>query len=87
MLQLLIFFVIGFDLRNGKKSPVRVARIEGKNIIEGGLHWVRLAALLNLTLLPVRVVEYDYISLRKRMFVTVQREGALVGITSREKDL
>lgn len=70
---------------NGKEPPVRLARIEGRNVIEKGHYGIRLAAFLNREYVLARVMEYDYASLKKRMFVQLNMYGGIVGVTGEEK--
>ncbi|MCL6638180.1 MAG: hypothetical protein K6T80_00685 [Firmicutes bacterium] len=63
-----------------RRTPIHLARIEGRYIIEKGRLWVFLAFLLNLARVPVQVVEYDYPSLKRRMQILIQPGGPIVAI-------
>lgn len=80
-----VLSILGLDPCKRKEPLVRVARIDGQYMVEQGQKWVRLAAFLNLCYIPVRVVEYDYASLKKRMHILKQPNGALVGVTAGQK--
>lgn len=82
----LLLTVMGFKRSNGKEPLVKIAKIENSCIVEAGQPWVRLAALLKLDCIPARVVRYDYTSLKKRMRLFLNHDGALVGISGRQKD-
>ncbi|MCL6507304.1 MAG: hypothetical protein K6T59_09775 [Bryobacteraceae bacterium] len=64
---------------------VRVAKIDGRYIVEQGQKGIRLAALFNRDWVVARVVEYDYTSLKKRMRVFVHQDGSIVGVAGRDK--
>lgn len=80
-----VLSVMGLGPREGKKPRIKVARIEGGYMVERGQHWVRLAALINPDYVYARVVEYDFISFKKRMHVLQQPNGAIVGVTGGQK--
>lgn len=80
-----VLSIIGLEPRKDKQPLIRVARIEGRYMVERGWHWVRLAALLNLGYVSVRVVEYDFTSLKKRMHILKQPNGAIVEVTGGKK--
>lgn len=80
-----ILSIIGLEPRRDKQPLIRVARIEGQYMVERGWHWVRLAALLNLGYVSVRVVEYDFTSLKKRMHILKQPNGAIVEVAGSKK--
>ena len=80
-----VLSVLGVEPGNGKDPMVRVARIDGRYVVEQGQRGIRLAALLNRDYVLARVVEYDYASLKKRMRVFMHQEGSIVGVAGKEK--
>jgi hypothetical protein len=80
-----VLSLIGLGLRGGKAPHIRIARIDGQFMVERGHFWMRLAALLGLDYIRVKVVEYDFGSLKKRMHILKQPNGALVGVSGGRK--
>ncbi|MFZ5651501.1 MAG: hypothetical protein ACOY4I_11690 [Bacillota bacterium] len=61
--------LLGLDPCEKKQVAVQIARLEDNFIVENGMLRLRLAMLLNLDCVAVRLREYDYLSLKKRMHI------------------
>jgi hypothetical protein len=73
---------IGLAPGKSKNTPILVAKLDGHYIIEGGAQRLWLAGLLNLEYVTVRLVEYDYKSLIRRMRVHTYPNFNLVSVTA-----
>lgn len=82
-----VLSLIEFGLRKGKDPHIRIARIDGQFMVERGHLWMRLAALLGLDYIRVKIVEYDFGSLKKRMHILKQPNGTLVGVSGARKGI
>lgn len=83
-LIVLLLSLAGFKQREGKEPRVRLARIEGCYVVEKGHYGIRLAAFLGRDYVLARVIEYDYASLKKNMFVQLNVYGGIVGVAGGE---
>lgn len=61
--------LLRLDTCRKKPVAIHIARLEGNLFVEKGLIKLRLAVLLNLDYVIVSLREYDYPSLRKRMYI------------------
>jgi len=80
-----VLSVLGVEPRSGKEPMLRVAKIDGRYVVEQGQQGIRLAALLNRDYVLAKVVEYDYVTLKRRMRVFTHQDGSLVGVAGKEK--
>lgn len=70
----------------GKKEPaIRVIRIDGKYFVEQGHKYLRMAQAFNLETVSVKVVEYSYELLKRKMKVFKYPDLELVAITTSQK--
>lgn len=71
---------------DGRREPeVRVARVQGKYIVEKGRQSLALASAMGLDYICARVTEYDYDTLKKKMRVFRFPEGTMVGVPTGDR--
>lgn len=80
-----IFSLLGLESRGQKEPAIRVAKIDGKYFVEQGHKLLQLANAFKLEYVSVKVVEYGYEILKRKMQVLKYPDLELVAIATGQK--
>ena len=78
--------LLGLGFGGSKGPAIRVVKINGEFFVERGHRLLLLAQALKLDYIPVRIVEYSYELLKRKMQIFKYPDLEIVGIAAGQKD-